>query len=234
MVAQATGMDVGRFEVMAQGEHRQQRRVAGLVAKVVFKLATGEFRTAVRLCGDELCVFVRAVEDVAHEGEGNAAEVGTATEAGDHLVGILPGHLHLLLSFQSDDGLMEGDMVQHRAQRVFTSRCGGGQLDGLRDRCTQGAGMVGVSRDDVLSGACRHRGRSFHSSAEGAHDHRAVRLLLHRDLHLIHGGLQSVELGGIAERGTPLSGTGLGGHVGVAFLFAIVALGQGGVDLMGT
>ena len=56
--------------------------------------------------------------------------------------------------------------------------------------------------------------------------------MLHGDLHLVDGTVQSVELGGIAQGHAPLSGSSLGGDVGGSFLLGIVALGQGRVDLV--
>ena len=125
-------------------------------------------------------------------------------------------------------------MVEHRTQGVLAARRHRGQLNGLRDSGTQRAGMVGVTRDDILTGTGRHRGRTRHSSPEGAHDRRAVGLLLHRYLHLINGSLQAEYRSRIGQGGAPLSGTGLGGDIGRALLLGIVALGQGRVDLVGT
>ena len=132
MIAQTSSVDVRRLEVVTQREHGQQRRVASLVAKVVAELAACQLRTAVRLSSNELSLL--AVEDVvAHEGESNAAEVGAATEAGNHHIGIFTSHLHLLLSLQTDDGLVQTHVVQHGAKRIFAIRRGRCQLNSLRN-----------------------------------------------------------------------------------------------------
>ena len=133
VVAQTAGVDVGWLEVMAQREHGQQGCVACLVAKVVAELSAGELRAAVGLGGNELSVGVPAAQLVAHEGEGDATEVAAAAEASDDHVGILAGHLHLLLGLQADDGLVQAHVVEHGAKHIFTMRCGGGQLYGFRD-----------------------------------------------------------------------------------------------------
>ena len=74
MVAKSAGVDVGRHEVVSEGEHGQQGCVAGFVAKVILEHAACEFRARGRFGCDELRLL--AVEDVvAHEGEGDAAEV---------------------------------------------------------------------------------------------------------------------------------------------------------------
>ena len=44
-VLQASGVDVGGREVVSQREHRDQWRVASLVAEVVLELAAGQLRT---------------------------------------------------------------------------------------------------------------------------------------------------------------------------------------------
>ena len=94
--------------------------------------------------------------------------------------------------------------------------------------------MIRVAGDNVLAGTGTHGRRAFHVRPEGAHDARAIRLLLHRDFHLVDGALQSVELSGVGQRGTPLPGSCLCGHVGVSLLFAVVALRQGGIDFVGS
>ncbi len=138
MIAQTASVDVRGLEIMAQGIHRQQRRVASLVTEVVAELAASQFRTAVGFCSDELSVL--AVEQiVAHEGEGDASEVAASTETANDDVGIFACHLHLLLSLKADDGLVKTYVVEHGAQRIFTIRCCGGQLNSLGDGCSQRA-----------------------------------------------------------------------------------------------
>ena len=92
--------------------------------------------------------------------------------------------------------------------------------------------MVGITRQDVFSCTGGHRRRTLDDGSEGAHDAAAIGLLLHGDLHLIDGTVEAVDLCSVAQGCTPLSGTGLGGDVGGAFLLGIVALVLGGVDLM--
>ena len=132
VVAQTASVDVRGLEVMTQGVHREQRGVTCLVAEVVAELAAGELRTAVGLGCDKLCGLA-VLQVMTHEGEGDTAEVGTATEAADHDVGVFACHLHLLLGLQTDDGLMQTDVIQHGTEGVFTVRRGGGELYGLRD-----------------------------------------------------------------------------------------------------
>ena len=127
VVAQTACVDVGGLEVVAQRVHREQRGVTSLVAEVVAELTACEFRTAVGLGCDELCVTL-TTQVVTHEGEGDTTEVTTATEATDHDIGIFACHLHLLFCFQTNDSLVQTYVVEHGAERVFTVRSGGGEL----------------------------------------------------------------------------------------------------------
>src|SRR5574344_2399400 len=130
VITQTAGMYVGRVEIVAQCVHRQQRSISGFITEVVFELTSCQFRTTLRFGSDKLSLF--AIENVmTHERESNAAEVGTAPEAGDDHIRIFAGHLHLFFSLKTDDSLMKGDMTQNRTQCIFTVRCRGSQFDSL-------------------------------------------------------------------------------------------------------
>ena len=136
MITQTTSMNVGRLEVMTQGEHRQQRSVASLIAEVIFELTPCQLRTALWLGCDKLSVLLSA-QIMTHEWESQSAEIASATEAGNHLIGIFASHLHLLFCLQSDDRLMQSHMVEHRTQCVLTARSGSSQFDSLADSSTE-------------------------------------------------------------------------------------------------
>ena len=72
-------------------------------------------------------------ELVAQEGEADPAEVGAATVTGDHHVGLLARHGHLLARFQADHGLMQQYVVEHRTQGVVAIRRLRGFLHGFGD-----------------------------------------------------------------------------------------------------
>ena len=231
VVAQTARVYVGRLEVVSECEHWQQRSVASLVAVVVAELSACELGTARRLGCDVFCLA--SFEDgVAHEWEGDASEVASASEACYHHVGIFARHLHLFLRLKTYDGLMESHMVEHRAERILAvGRCGG-KLYGFGYGCSERAGVVRVACDDVLSGACRHGRRAGDVGSERAHEYSPVGLLLECYLHLIDGSLESEHLCGVAQSRAPLSGARLGGDIGDALLTAVVALRQGGVYLV--
>ena len=136
MITQTTSMNVGRFEVMTQGEHRQQRSVASLITEVIFELTSCQLRTALWLSCNKLGVLL-TTQVMTHEWESQSAEVTSATEAGNHLVRIFASHLHLLFCLQSDDSLMQSHMIEHRTQCVLTARSGSSQLDSLADGSTE-------------------------------------------------------------------------------------------------
>ena len=121
---------------MSEREHGQQRRIACLISKVILELAACQLRAGCRFRSDKTGLL--SFQDiVTHEGEGDAAEVGTSAEATDHHIGILTCQLHLLLGFQTDDSLMQGDMAQDGTERVFAVGCHACQLDGFGDGSTQ-------------------------------------------------------------------------------------------------
>ena len=59
---------------------------------------------------------------VPHKGQGHAGEIASAAGAADDDIRIFPDFLELFLGFQSDDGLVQQDMVQNTAQGIFAVR----------------------------------------------------------------------------------------------------------------
>ena len=150
MVAQTTGMDIGRLEIVTKREHRNERCISCLVAEIILEDTTRELGATCRFGGNKLGGL--AVEDImTHEGECQSAEVTTTAEAGNHNIGVFACHLHLLLGLKTDDCLMEGYMTEHRTQGVFAMRSGCGEFDSLRDCRTERTGMCGIDSEDILS-----------------------------------------------------------------------------------
>ena len=231
VVTQTAGVDGRRLEAVAQGKHGKERGHAGLVAKVILEFSLGQLGAGVRFGRNEAGLLA-VLDVVPHEREGQAAEVGAAAEAGNHDIRILAGQGHLLFGFQADDGLVQAHVVEHGAQGILAVRGAHGQFDGLGDGAAQGALVVGVAGDDVLTGTGTHgRGRRD-GGAEGLHDGAAERLLLIAHLDHIDSAVYAEFLGGIAEGTAPLAGTGFSGEVGNALLLGIIGLGDGAVELM--
>ena len=51
---------------------------------------------------------------MAHEGECYTSEVATAAKASNNSIGIFTSHLHLLFSLQTDDSLVQTNVVEYR------------------------------------------------------------------------------------------------------------------------
>ena len=115
---------------MTQGIHGQQRGVSCYIAKVILEHAMGQFRTTGWLgCYETGLLAFQNI--VTHEGEGNTTEIRTTAKASYDNIGIFTRLLHLFLCLQSDNSLMQGNMAQHRAKRIFTVGGIHGQLDSL-------------------------------------------------------------------------------------------------------
>ena len=224
-------MDVGRGEVVAEGEHRQQRRVARLVAEVVTELSARQLRARRRLGGDK-ARFLPFEDIVAHERERDTPEIRPAAEAADHDVGILAGHLHLFLGLEADHRLVQRHMAQDRTQRIFAVRGAHRQLDRLGDGGTQRTLVVRMLGQYLAPRFGGHRRRGGHLCAERLHDRTAVGFLLIADLNHVDGQFEPERLRCVRERRPPLARAGLGGYVGHTFLFAVISLRDGRVQLV--
>ena len=168
---------------MTQRVHRYQRSVARLIAVVIREAPSCELGAGARL-HRYVAGGGTVAESVAEEGEDHPAEVGSAAEAGDHHIRLLSCQLHLSLSLQPDDCLVESHMIHHRPKEVLGIGRGACQLYRLRDRHTEGTGVVGVSRQHILPRPSAHTWRRSELSAVDLH-HRAARGLLlvaHTDL----------------------------------------------------
>jgi hypothetical protein len=111
MRPERTGVDRRGDEVVAEGVHRQQRRHARGVAEVVVEAAFGQCRTRRRLDGKQAHALV------GDERQRDAPEVRAATAGADDDVGLLLAReRELLLRLEADDGLVQQDVVEHRAE----------------------------------------------------------------------------------------------------------------------
>jgi len=79
-----------------------------------------------------------------NEREGDAGKIAPATAAAKNDVRFLAGQLHLLDAFLADDRLVQADVIQHAAERVFRVRVRNGIFDGLTDGDTEAAGAVRI------------------------------------------------------------------------------------------
>src|SRR3990172_1912119 len=115
---------------MAEGVHLQEGRHLRVVREVVPVLAL-EVRCRFALGRDEPDLL--ALDRVREEGEGEAAEVRSASEARDHEVWVLADVLELPLRLKADDSLVQEDVVQDGAEAVDRLLVAAGVLEALRD-----------------------------------------------------------------------------------------------------
>lgn len=118
VVPKPSCVDAGRDERMPEGVHFHERRRPGGVPEIIDELPFRQSRTRSRLGGDEPGVPV-LLHLLAEERERDAAEVRASARAPDDDVRVFPGHLHLFDGFLPDDGLVEEDVVENRAERIF-------------------------------------------------------------------------------------------------------------------
>jgi hypothetical protein len=141
VVAQPAGVDGRRHEVVPEGVHRHHRRQARGVAVVVAVDAARQ-RRARRGSAATNRVFARPASVSRRNGKHRPPKFEPAADAADHDVGLLAGHLHLRDRLLADDGLVQADVREHRAERVVGLRVARGDLDGLGDRDAQRPGRV--------------------------------------------------------------------------------------------
>ena len=152
VVAQTASVDMRRGKLMAQRVHRNQRRVASLVAKVVLEFATSEFWARCRFGGNEARVALTA-QVVAHKWERNARKIAATAKAPNHHIGIFASHFHLLLRLQANHGLVESHMVEHRSKHILAVGRGARQFHSLRNGGAERTLIVGIVGNNVLTGA---------------------------------------------------------------------------------
>jgi hypothetical protein len=90
--------------------------------------------------------FALAAQLVAEEGKAMPAKLLPPPVQPMIDVGVVAGHLHLLLGLQADDRLVEQHVVEHAEPRAYlVSADPGGDLDRLGDGDAERAGAVGVA-----------------------------------------------------------------------------------------
>ena len=224
-------MEAGRYEVGTECIHLHQRGELGGIAVVIGEETLRQRRAGRGLDGDQLDV-APAAQLLAQEGEGDAGEVAAAAGAADDHVRVVAGHLQLLLCLETRDRLVQQDMIQHAAERVFGVVALGGQLDGLADGDAETAGAVGMLREDGTPGRGRVARAGDALCPEGLHEGASIRLVVEAHLDHVDDDLEAEHGPGQGERRAPLTGTGLGGDPLHAFLFVVEGLRDGGIGLM--
>ena len=232
MVPEATGVDGVRYEVCTHGVHLHEWGGLGDVTEVVAEFAFCHGGAGGGFYGNNFGGAV-AGDNFPDEGEGEAGQVGAATSAAEDVVGLFFSELlELEEGFFTDDGLVEHYVVEHGAQGVVGFLVAEGYFDGFGDGHAEGSGGA---RELFVHGAAGfgvHGGGAVAASSVEVHEHAAVGLgfvggadLPHLNVNVEHGAR-------VAEGGSPLTSTRLGGEVLDAFDLVVVGLRQSGVGLV--
>ena len=188
VIAQTSGVNVRRVEVVSQRIHREQRSEACHVAEVVLELTARQLGTRLGFDGDYAGIFTFG-QVIAQEREADAGEVAASSEATDHHVRVLPEQLHLFHGLLADDRLVQQYVVQNRTQTVTgILRILQRHFYGFGDRHAQTARIVGVLCKGGPSGGCNFARRGIHVCAPGVHHQLAVGFLV--EAHLDHEDFQ--------------------------------------------
>ena len=230
VIAQASGVNRRRHEVVAQGVLLHQRGQPGSVAKIIRIVATGQRRAAGRLHRHQPHRLAAGL--VGQEGEGHAAKVGAAAARGKHHVRVVFGQGKLLDCLQANHRLMQQHMVEHRAQAIGGVFAAGGFFHCFGNRQAQRAGVVGVSLQRGAAGGGVQAGAGQHFGAPGLHHRAAERLLLVADLDHEHPHINAKGLAGKRQRAAPLASAGFGGHAANAGFAVVISLGDGRIELV--
>ena len=233
MVPQAASVDARRHERVTKRVHLHQRRHARGVAEVVAVFALRQAGAGGRLDREEARV-ASARDLVGEEGEDEARGVRTTAGAADDDIRVLPGHLHLLDRFLSDDRLVDEDVVEDAAERILGVLAHGGVFDRFGDGDAEGAVAVRIRREDAPSGVRVHRRAGDDRAAPELHHRAAIRLLVVGDLDHVHLRLDAEHLAGEGERRAPLPRARLRGDALHTLLGVVVGLGDGRVRLVRT
>ena len=232
VVAETAGVVGAGDEAGAEGIHLCERSDLTGVAEVVGELASRQGRAGGGLDGDDAVVGF-ASQFLAHEGGDETAEVGTAAGTADDDVG---GHVDLFksrLGFETDDGLMQEDLVQDRTEDVAVTFLRDFRFDRFGNGAAERAGGVGVFREDLAADLRRVGRGGDDGRSVGAHDFPAEGLLLIGDLDHVDLAVEAEVGTGHGEGRAPLAGTGLGRDAFQALVLRVVGLCNGGVQLVG-
>lgn len=225
-------MGSGGDEVVSEGIHFLERADAAGIAVVVCVTSASEGWAACGFDGDE-AVGVFAAELLSHKGSDEATEVGAASCAPDDDIGLDAEFLEGGLGFETDNGLMEEDVIEDASEdvaEVFVLLSG---LDGLGDGASEGAGGIGVSGVDGASDGGGEGWGGDDVCAIGAHDFAPEGFLFVGALDHIDVALEVKECACHGECGAPLSGAGFGGDALEALSGGIVGLSDGAIEFVG-
>ena len=231
MVAQAACVIGRRDEAAAERVHFRQRADHASIAEVIGEHAACEARAGGGFDGDE-AVILFAAQLFPHEWGNQAAEVRAAAGPADDNVGRNTVFIKRDFRFQTNDRLMEQDLIQDAAEHIAVAGGGRSHLDSFTDGAAEGAGRVGVLCENGAADVRGVRRAGRDACAIGAHDLAAEGLLLIRALD--HEDLQvKAQIRASHGKGcAPLPGARLGRNALEALLLGIVRLRDSGVQFV--
>ena len=228
VVAQPARVHRRRNEVVTERVHGHERGQADGVAEVVAICPAGERGAGRRLGGHETRRGL-APDHALDVGEGHAREVRAAAHAAHHHVGLGAGHLHLRHRLLADHGLVQADVVEHRAERVVAVLGLGRHLHRLGDGDPERAGGVLSLGAAGVGGVA---GRADDLGAPALHHRPPVGLLVVAGADHVDQAVEIEQAAGQRQGRAPLARTGLGYEPPHAGLLVGVGLRDGAVGLV--
>ena len=169
---------------------------------------------------------------VGDERECYSGERRTAAARRKNNIRPVAGIFKLLLRFLANDRLMQGNVIEHRAQRVIGigARCG--FFNRLGNCDAERALIVRVPGKQIATGLRHVRRTGDHLGTPCLHHRAAERFLLIADLDHVNADVNAKHLPGKRHRRPPLSGAGLGSNALDARLLVVIGLRHSGVRLV--
>ena len=231
VIAQAACVVRRRDEIAAQRVHLGERADHTGVAEVIGVNAAGEAGAGSRLNGNDAVVRLTA-QLFAHERSDEAAKVGAAAGAADNHVGLDAVFIERRLGLETDDGLVQKDLIEYGPEHVTVTGIGDRDFHCLGDRAAQRTGCAGVLGEDLTADLRRvGRGRS-HGSTVGAHNFAAEGFLFIAHLDHVDFAIE-VKIGaGHRQCCAPLTGAGFGRDTFEALFLGVISLRNRRVELV--
>ena len=117
VITQTACMVGGGDKARAQCIHTGQRRDLAGVAEIIRIFTAGQRRTGRRF-GCEDTRVSKPAQLICHEGSNQPAEIGAAAGTADDDIGVFTELLHRSLGLQPDNGLVQKNLIEHRAQHI--------------------------------------------------------------------------------------------------------------------
>ena len=203
------------------------------IAVVICIAAAGQRRARFWLDRENARVCL-AGQFVLHKRCNQAAKVGTTARAADDDIRILVQNFHRGFAFQTDDGLVQHHLIEHRAEHIAAALGGKRALDRLGDRAAERSTRIRVLCKDLSANFGGHRRGGGHICIEYLHNCLAERFLLIRGFDLKNFQIQPEVGARLGKCSAPLTGAGFGGQRSQPLLLGVICLRDGRVEFVRT